>query len=424
MQRIQLEAAKIVSKVVRGGRNLTEVLGESLRRQSNLTAQERGALQDLCYGTLRYYSRLAFMLDSLLERRVQESPLRCLLLVALYQLQHTRAGQHAIVDHAVRATKNFNGAASGLVNAVLRNFLRKQPALQEAADRNEESRYAYPQWWIDALKAQYGEQAAAVLEAGNRHPPMSLRVNARQTTTAEYQALLAEQDIASRLVEPGALILERPLAVERLPRFAEGWVSVQDAGAQYAAHFLDVHDGMRVLDACAAPGGKSVHLLESANIELLSLDKDEQRLGRVHENLLRSGLNAQVVCGDAAAPQDWWDGIGFQRILADVPCSASGVVRRHPDIKWLRRPEDIEGFAAQQLQILNALWPLLARDGKLLYATCSVFARENRQVIDAFMAQRKDAVRFMLSAPGMTDGQLLPNDEHDGFFYALLHKQA
>jgi 16S rRNA (cytosine967-C5)-methyltransferase len=424
MQRIQLEAAKIVSKVVRGGRNLTEVLGESLRRQSNLTAQERGALQDLCYGTLRYYSRLAFMLDSLLERRVQESPLRCLLLVALYQLQHTRAGQHAIVDHAVRATKNFNGAASGLVNAVLRNFLRKQPALQEAADRNEESRYAYPQWWIDALKAQYGEQAAAVLEAGNRHPPMSLRVNARQTTTAEYQALLAEQDISSRLVEPGALILERPLAVERLPRFAEGWVSVQDAGAQYAAHFLDVHDGMRVLDACAAPGGKSVHLLESANIELLSLDKDEQRLGRVHENLLRSGLNAQVVCGDAAAPQDWWDGIGFQRILADVPCSASGVVRRHPDIKWLRRPEDIEGFAAQQLQILNALWPLLARDGKLLYATCSVFARENRQVIDAFMAQRKDAVRFMLSAPGMTDGQLLPNDEHDGFFYALLHKQA
>lgn len=424
MQRIQLEAAKIVSKVVRGGRNLTEVLGESLRRQSNLTAQERGALQDLCYGTLRYYSRLAFMLDSLLERRVQESPLRCLLLVALYQLQHTRAGQHAIVDHAVRATKNFNGAASGLVNAVLRNFLRKQPALQEAADRNEESRYAYPQWWIDALRSQYGEQAASVLEAGNRHPPMTLRVNARQTTTAEYQALLAEQDIASRLVEPGALILERPLAVERLPRFAEGWVSVQDAGAQYAAHFLDVHDGMRVLDACAAPGGKSVHLLESANIELQSLDKDEQRLGRVHENLLRSGLNAQVVCGDAAAPQDWWDGIGFQRILADVPCSASGVVRRHPDIKWLRRPEDIEGFAAQQLQILNALWPLLARDGKLLYATCSVFARENRQVIDAFMAQRRDAARFMLSAPGMTDGQLLPNDEHDGFFYALLHKQA
>ena len=424
MQRIQLEAAKIVSKVVRGGRNLTEVLSESLRRQSSLTAQERGALQDLCYGTLRYYARLAFVLDSLLERRVQESPLRCLLLVALFQLQHTRAGQHAIVDQAVRATKNINPAASGLVNAVLRNFLRKQAALLEAADRNDESRYAYPQWWIDALKAQYGEQAATVLEAGNRHPPMTLRVNARRTTAAEYLALLAAQDVAARLVEPDALILERPVGVERLPRFAEGSVSVQDAGAQHAARLLDVQDGMRVLDACAAPGGKSAHLLESANIELVSLDKEEERLKRVHENLQRLRLDAQVICGDAAAPEAWWDGKAFQRILADVPCSASGVVRRHPDIKWLRRPEDIEGFAAQQLQILNALWPLLARDGKLLYATCSIFARENQQVITAFLAQHSDAERDILSVPDMTDGQLLPNDEHDGFFYALLHKQA
>jgi 16S rRNA (cytosine967-C5)-methyltransferase len=424
MQRIQIEAAKVVSKVVRGGRNLTEVLGESLRRQASLTAQERGALQDLCYGTLRHYARLAFMLDSLLERRVQESPLRCLLLVALFQLQHTRAGQHAIVDQAVRATKNINPAASGLVNAVLRNFLRRQPALREAADRDEESRYSYPQWWIDALKAQYGEQAAAVLEAGNRHPPMTLRVNARRTTTAEYLALLAAQDIAARPVEPDALMLERPLAVERLPRFAEGWVSVQDAGAQHAARLLDVHDGMRVLDACAAPGGKSAHLLESAAIELVSLDRDEERLQRVRENLQRLRLEAQVVCGDAAAPAGWWDGRPFQRILADVPCSASGVVRRHPDIKWLRRPEDIGHFADQQLQILKALWPLLARDGKLLYATCSVFARENREVIGAFLGQHDDAVRLTLSAPGMTDGQLLPNDEHDGFFYALLHKQA
>jgi 16S rRNA (cytosine967-C5)-methyltransferase len=424
MQRIQLEAAKVVSKVVRGGRNLTEVLSESLRRQSSLTAQERGALQDLCYGTLRYYARLAFVLDSLLERRVQESPLRCLLLVALFQLQHTRAGQHAIVDQAVRATKNINPAASGLVNAVLRNFLRKQPALLEAADRNEESRYAYPQWWIDALNAQYGEQAAAVLEAGNRHPPMTLRINARQTTAAEYLTLLAAQDIAARPVEPGALMLERPVAVERLPRFADGWVSVQDAGAQHAARLLDVHDGMRVLDACAAPGGKSAHLLESANIELVSLDKEDERLKRVHENLERLHLDAQVICGDAATPEVWWDGKAFQRILADVPCSASGVVRRHPDIKWLRRPEDIDRFAAQQLQILNALWPLLARDGKLLYATCSIFARENQQVIAAFLAQHGDAERGISSVPDMTDGQLLPNDEHDGFFYALLHKQA
>lgn len=424
MQRIQLEAAKAVSKVVRGGRNLTQVLGETLRRQSGLTSQERGALQDLCYGTLRYYSRLAFVLDSLLERRVQESPLRCLLLVALYQLQHTKAGQHAIVDQAVRAAKSVNPAASGLVNAVLRNFLRKQPTLLEAADRNEESRYAYPQWWIDALKAQYGERAAALLQAGNQHPPMTLRVNVRHLTAADYQKLLAANDIVARLTEPEALILERPLAVERLPGFAEGWVSVQDAGAQYAARLLDVHDGMRVLDACAAPGGKSAHLLESANIELLALDKDEQRLGRVRENLQRLRLDAQVVCGDAAAPEEWWDGKLFQRILADVPCSASGVVRRHPDIKWLRKPGDIEQFASQQAQIMEELWPLLARDGKLLYATCSIFARENQQAIAAFLAQHDDAVRIELSAPGMSDGQLLPDEEHDGFFYALLHKQA
>lgn len=426
MQRIQLEAAKVVSKVVRDGRNLTQVLSEAMRKQSNLNAQERGALQDLCYGTLRYYSRLAFILDNLLERRVQESPLRCLLLVALYQLQHTKAGQHAIVDQAVRATKNVNPAASGLVNAVLRNFLRKQQALFEAADQNETSRYAYPQWWIDALKAQFGEQRTAViLEAGNKHPPMTLRVNQRRMTAMAYQTLLASQGIMARCVDPEAVILERPVAVERLPRFVEGVVSVQDAGAQYAARLLDVHDGMRVLDACAAPGGKTAHLLESADIEMVALDKDEERLLRVRENLQRLQLNAQVVCGDAASPKDWWDGKPFQRILADVPCSASGVVRRHPDIKWLRRPEDIESFSVQQEQILEALWPLLARDGKLLYATCSIFERENRQTVNTFLARHPEASEIALSSVSdMAQGQLLPNDEHDGFFYALLHKQA
>jgi 16S rRNA (cytosine967-C5)-methyltransferase len=424
MQRIQLEAAKAVSKVVRDGRNLTEVLKESLRRQSGLNPQERGALQDLCYGTLRYYSRLTYILDSLLERPVRESPLRCLLLVALYQLQHTRAGQHAIVDQAVRATKNVNGAAGGLVNAVLRNFLRKQHSLLEAADQQEASRYAYPQWWIDAMRAQYGEQADAILLAGNRHPPMTLRANARLTTASEYLKLLASQDFAAHIVEPEALILERPVAVERLPGFAEGSVSVQDAGAQFAARLLEVQDGMRVLDACAAPGGKSAHLLELRDIELHALDKDEQRLLRVRENMLRLHLEARVICGDAAAPQGWWDGKPYQRILADVPCSASGVVRRHPDIKWLRKPGDIVAFAAQQEQILEALWPLLERGGKLLYATCSVFERENSGVIAAFLARHEQAARLELSVPGMVDGQLLPNDEHDGFFYALLQKQA
>jgi 16S rRNA (cytosine967-C5)-methyltransferase len=424
MQRIQLEAAKIVGKVVRNGRNLTQVLSETLRKQSDFTAQERGALQDLCYGTLRFYARLAFILDSLLERHVRESTLRFLLLVALYQLQHTKAGQHAVVDQAVRATKNVDSAASGLVNAVLRNFLRKQSSLLEAADQNEESRFSYPQWWIDMLKAQYGEQAAAILKAGNQHPPMALRVNVQHTTAAEYQALLLQQDIESHRVEPDALILQHPTAVERLPKFSEGWVSVQDAGAQYAARLLDVQGGMRILDVCAAPGGKTAHLLEISDIKMVAVDKDEARLQRVRENLHRLRLKAQVVCGDAAEPESWWDGKPFQRILADVPCSASGVVRRHPDIKWLRRPEDIENFAAQQSQILEALWPLLAGDGKLLYVTCSIFARENQEVIAKFLAQHENANRIGLSLQETMDGQLLPNGEHDGFFYALLHKRA
>jgi 16S rRNA (cytosine967-C5)-methyltransferase len=424
MQRTQLEAAKLVSKVILGGRNLTQVLSESLRKQTGLTAQERGALQDLCYGTLRYYSRLSFILDGLLQRPIQDSSLRFLLLVAIYQLQHTKAGQHVIVDQAVQAAKSIHPAASGLVNAVLRNFLRKQPALLQAADRNEESFYAYPQWWIDMLKTQYGAAADAILIAGNEHPPMTLRVNARHTSTAEYLNLLTAQEIGAQIIEPGALKLERPLAVERLPKFAEGWISVQDAGAQLAAKFLDVKEGMRVLDACAAPGGKTTHLLEMANIDLVAVDKEEERLRRVRDNLQRLQLKAEVVCGDAANPQAWWDGNPFQRILADVPCSASGVVRRHPDIKWLRRPEDIERFAVQQLQILESLWLLLARDGKLLYATCSVFERENQQVIAAFLASHSDVTKIELSAKGMTDGQMLPNDEHDGFFYALLHKQA
>jgi 16S rRNA (cytosine967-C5)-methyltransferase len=236
--------------------------------------------------------------------------------------------------------------------------------------------------------------------------------------------MLAAQGIATQIIDPGALKLERPVPVDRLPKFNEGWVSVQDAGAQYAARLLDVEDGMRVLDACAAPGGKTTHLLELAELDLVALDKKEQRLQRVRESLQRLHMDAEITCGDAAKPEGWWDGKLFQRILADVPCSASGVVRRHPDIKWLRRPEDIESFAAQQEQILESLWPLLERGGKLLYATCTIFARENEQVVSAFLSQHGDAVRSGISVPGMSDGQLLPNKDHDGFFYALLHKQA
>jgi 16S rRNA (cytosine967-C5)-methyltransferase len=342
----------------------------------------------------------------------------------LYQLHYSKAASHAVVDHAVRAAKQSNAAASGLVNAVLRNFLRRQAELLLLATRTEEGRYSYPQWWIDSIKSQYGLRAEAILDAGNQHPPMTLRVNRRRTMPEHYLAQLAALEISAQLIPPQALWLENPQAVAKLPGFFDGMVSVQDAGAQYAADLLDARDGMRVLDACSAPGGKAAHLLESRNIDLVAVDKDELRLGRVRENLQRLSLEATLVCGDAAEPASWWDGVRFDRILADVPCSASGVVRRHPDIKWLRRPSDIEAFARQQEQILQALWPLLAGGGKLLYATCSVFARENGQVVDAFLSRHKDAQQVTIAAPDLENGQLLPNDRHDGFFYALLQKNT
>ena len=409
------------------GRNLNQVLDESLRRKSVWTPAQRAALQDLSYGTLRFYGQLKTLLGLLLHKPMLDQRIYYVLLVALYQLQYSKAAPHAVVDHAVRSAQMLNVKVSGLVNAILRNFLRNRAALLEQAARHAEGKYSYPQWWIDELEAQYGGRSAAILEAGNLHPPMTLRVNRRRGTAAGYLAQLEQQGIHARLIEDdligsGALQLDKPVAVDKLPGFFAGLVSVQDAGAQYAARLLDVGDGMRVLDACAAPGGKTAHILEYAQVEMLAVDKDEQRLQRVAENLRRLELSAQLAVGDAAVPGQWWDGQPFQRILADLPCSASGVVRRHPDIKWLRRNSDVAGFAARQLDILRALWRLLAQNGKLLYATCSVFDQENGQVIAAFLAQQPDARRLPIELPGNSEGQLLPDNRHDGFFYALLQK--
>ncbi|HSM97790.1 MAG TPA: 16S rRNA (cytosine(967)-C(5))-methyltransferase RsmB [Gallionella sp.] len=422
MHNIQLAASQIVQQVLVDGRNLNQVLEESLGRKAVWTPSQRAALQDLSYGTLRFYGQLDALLGALLHKPLSDRRIYYVLLVALYQLQYSKAAQHAVVDHAVRSAQMLNAKISGLVNAILRNFLRKRDLLLEQAAQHAEGKYSHPQWWIDELQAQYGERSAAVLEAGNRHPPMTLRVNQRRNTTADYLALLNQHDLPARLVEPDALQLDKPVPVDKLPGFFDGLVSVQDAGAQYAARLLDVHDGMRVLDACAAPGGKTAHILERAAVRMVAVDKDAKRLELVAENLQRLGLTAQLAAGDAAEPDKWWDGELFERILIDAPCSASGVVRRHPDIKWLRRHRDIAGFAAQQLDILRALWRLLAQDGKLLYATCSVFNQENEQVIAAFLAQQPGAQRLPIDLPDDIDGQLLPDDQHDGFFYALLQK--
>jgi 16S rRNA (cytosine967-C5)-methyltransferase len=483
MHNIQLAAMQIVRQVLLDGRNLNQVLDESLQRKSVWTSAQRAALQDLSYGTLRFYGQLNAVLNLLLHKHMTDDRIGYLLLIALYQLQYSRAAQHAIVDHAVRSADILNPKIRGLVNAILRNFLRNKTDLLERAALHEEGRYNHPQWWIDTLKSQYGDGAAAILQAGNEHPPMTLRVNVRMGTLPEYLAKLTEQSILAKQIGPDALLLEKPVPVDKLPGFFAGLVSVQDAGAQYAAHLLDARSGMRVLDACAAPGGKTAHILERADVEMFALDKDESRLQRVQENLQRLKLSATLLTGDAAQPHDhgkniipedetshdrslpcrahfgtaeivhkaqsmlcetpcsplvpplpmgegygsslrefhvnhWWDGKPFERILADVPCSATGVVRRHPDIKWLRRKKDIASFAAQQTAILSSLWPLLCTDGLLLYATCSVFKQENQDVIDHFLKQQPHARQLDCCA------QLLPNDEHDGFYYALLQKVA
>jgi len=422
MDTIQQAAVLVISQVL-SGRNLNQVLSEVTNSLPELSSQQRGALQDISYGTLRFYGQLSSVLDALLNKPLQDLQIRFLLLVALYQLQYSKAAQYAVVDFAVNTVRKRNPAASGLVNAILRNFIRNKNALLAAAERTEVGRYSYPKWWIQEIRSHYGEFAEAILLAGNQHPPMTLRVNHKRISALEYLSLLTENAIPARIIEPDAILLERPVPVEKLPGFIDGLVSVQDAGAQYAASFLDIQDGMRVLDACAAPGGKSAHLLETSEIKLLALDKDALRLERVRQNLQRLQLNATLLAGDAAEPAAWWDGQPFQRILADVPCSATGVVRRHPDIKWLRRASDIEGFAQQQKRILTSLWSLLEPAGKLLYVTCSVLERENQQIIEDFLSHHTSATQLPLEATGMKQGQLLPNVLHDGLFYALLQKQ-
>jgi 16S rRNA (cytosine967-C5)-methyltransferase len=426
MVEIQRAASSAVGRVL-AGRSLDAELSALWRRHPQLAARERAAIRDLAYGTLRFLGRLEALLEALLETRLADARLRALLLTALYQLEHTRAAPHAIVDHAVRTCEALGlRAAKGLVNAVLRNFLRRRAALAAYALRTERARYSYPQWWIDRLRAQYPARYAAVLEAGNLHPPLALRVNRRRTDVAGYLELLARHGIAARAAGADAVVLASPLAVERIPGFAEGLASVQDVAAQLAAPLLDLADGQRVLDACAAPGGKSAHILELARVRLTALDADGERLARVRANLARLGLAARLVQGDACDPQKWWDGQPYDRILLDAPCSTSGVARRHPDVKWLRRESDIAQFAERQRRMLEALWPVLAGGGKLLYATCSVFREENTEQVERFLERHRDATRLALPAvdndPELPAGQLLPDERHDGFFYALLGK--
>jgi 16S rRNA (cytosine967-C5)-methyltransferase len=404
------DAGRVVARVA---------AGESLN-----ALRARGALRpavlDLVYGTLRDFGRGDLLIDALTERTQPEPIVRALLLVSLRGLRAGRV-EHVLVSQAVEAAGRLRvGSAKSFVNAVLRNYLRRRDTLEARVAATDVGRFCHAQWWVDRLRSEFPEDWKRVLEAGNRHPPMTLRVNIRRTGLTEYLALLTDRHIDARQIGPAAICLDKAVPVEEVPGFADGTVSVQDAGAQFAAPLLAASDGQRVLDACAAPGGKAAHILELADVDLTALDVDPVRLDRVHATLARIGLTAKVVQGDAAEPSQWAAGRMFHRILLDAPCSASGVVRRYPDVKWLRREQDVAGFAALQRRLLTALWRVLEPGGKLLYATCSVFEEENGAVVNWFLEQQSDAVSVAI--PEIAGEQLLPDGEHDGFYYALLEK--
>ncbi|MEB0029667.1 16S rRNA (cytosine(967)-C(5))-methyltransferase RsmB [Undibacterium sp. RTI2.1] len=423
--------------------------------QSKATPQIKGAIQDISYRTMRQVGRVDALLTLMTTKAPEPALLYGLLCCALTLLVKNEAEEDqelpyeafVVVDQAVNAAASSShmAHAKNMVNAILRRFLREQDSLLATVIKQPAALWNYPQWWIDQCKAAYPDQWQAILRTGNQHPPMTLRVNRRQITTEAYLLTLASEHIEAIQIGPYAVRLTKPVPVAQIPGFEQGWVSVQDAGAQLSASLLDVQDGMRVLDACAAPGGKSCHILETANVDLLALDADPQRLGRIDENLARLQLSAEVKEGDASR-SGWWDKQGFDRILADIPCTASGVVRRHPDIRWLRRKADAVQLSTLSARILDNLWRMLKPEGKLLLVTCSIWPMESELQAAAF-AKRHNAIR--LDAPG----QLLPtailpnritaqtteqtaeqatesdttsaeNNDHDGLFYALFQKPA
>ncbi|MCG2575839.1 16S rRNA (cytosine(967)-C(5))-methyltransferase RsmB [Dechloromonas sp. XY25] len=406
-----LQAARIHTAVI-GGQSLADGL------LGRVDPVARPAVQDIAYGSLRAYGRGDFFLSRLLDRPLAADEVRALLLVAIYRVETRPDAVHTVVDQAVFAAAEVAGGNfRGLVNGVLRNFLRQQEALTAAAENDPVASAQHPAWWLAELQAAYPDAWQGIVAAGNTPPPMGLRVNQRQTSRDAYLARLRAAGIAGQPIDECGVALARPVAVEALPDFAQGVVSVQDPGAQRAASLLDPVPGSRVLDACAAPGGKTAHLLERADLDLLALDLKASRCRRIEENLARLQLQAAVKVADCVKLNQWWDGRPFDAVLADVPCTASGVVRRNPDTKWLRRAEDIASFAKAQARILEALWQVVRPGGKLLYATCSVFPAENGAQIGRFLERHPQVRRCH-------EEQLLPTADHDGFFYCLLEKHA
>jgi 16S rRNA (cytosine967-C5)-methyltransferase len=423
-------------KQVFSGQSLSAVQPQSIDLLGD--KRDRGLANELVNGVLRWRWQLEFLISLLLSKplKKKDHEIQLILMMALYEITECRTPDYAIINESVELVrKSGKKWAASLVNAVLRRFTREKETLLAAVNENEQAKFSHPQWILDKVKNDWPQHWHEILQANNQRPAFCLRVNRRQISASDYQVLLSEQDIASELVElsADAIKLEQGIDVRLLPGFAEGMVSVQDAGAQLAALLLDIPestDGCRVLDLCAAPGGKTCHILERhpSLQQLLAVEFDEQRMLRVSENLQRLKLTADLLVADARDYKQWWSGQVFDRILIDAPCSASGVIRRHPDIKTLRRADDIQPLVKLQAEILLAAWSMLAVGGELLYVTCSVFKDENEKQIDAFLANDKvDAVEVSIEADwgqACSYGrQLLPGEQDaDGFYFCRLKK--
>lgn len=429
-QNLRLTAANIINAVTEG-RSLSDCLESTL---SNLKdSRDRAFVQAICYGVCRFYSRLDFVLSRLLEKpmKAKDSDVHALILVGLYQLMDMRVAQYAAVDETVNATEKLKKPwARGLVNAVLREYLRRKEQIEAEIPEDEEAQYAHPYWLIDALKEAWPNQWEAILAANNEHPAFALRVNQRHLNRDDYLKKLAEKNISAAPISETqhGIVLEEAVAVDELPGFKKGDISVQDGAAQLAAELMMLEPHQHVLDACAAPGGKLMHILEiEPTANCVAVEKDRNRILSIKDNLARLGFDAKIIHADANDTDTWWDGELFDRILLDAPCSASGVIRRHPDIKLLREDDDIPALAEEQFMLLDALWSLLKPGGILLYATCSIFPEENVEVIKQFLADHADAKEEKIVADwGIAcevGRQILPGMHGmDGFYYARLRK--
>lgn len=424
-------AARILTLVIHKGTSLDQALTES----SSVPDADAPLVREIAYGVLRHYYCLSGIRTQLLKRPLKEkdADIGALILVGLYQMLYMRTPPHAAVSETVSAVNAMKKPwAKGLINGVLRNFQRNRQTLLDKARRNPAAATDHPKWLRQRFYRAWQNDFRQVIQSGNQRAPMSLRINLDRISADTFLGMLNEQKIEARLDShlPCAIELASPVDVGRLPGFTRGHVSVQDKAAQQAVLLLDPQPGQRILDACAAPGGKTGHILELVNGEadLLALDIKAERLARVAENLDRLGYKASLKTGDAATPDEWWDGKLFDRILIDAPCSGTGVIRRHPDIKLLRRPQDINNLASIQASILSSLWKLLAPGGKLVYATCSILPVENQRQIEAFLRQHGDAKEMTTRAPayGRYCGpgwQVLTGEQGlDGFYYACMEK--